>query len=119
MPAQCLNPRVRERGQAHWARSVKVFFFFRKQTLEEGAHFVLGRSGMTVDPRISTMSGRSTSGFRRSGRHRVRAGGGGRLVCTASIFRASVLSSRLPYVRRRQTSPLILRLRYSANDIEI
>ena len=28
-----------------------------------------GRSRMTIDPRIPTMPGRSTSGFRRPGRH--------------------------------------------------
>ena len=29
-----------------------------------------GRSRMTIDPRIPTMPGRSTSGFHRTGRHR-------------------------------------------------
>ena len=31
--------------------------------------FVHGLSGMTIDPRIPTMPGRSTSGFRQPGRH--------------------------------------------------
>ena len=30
-----------------------------------------GRSLMTIDPRIPTMPGRSTSGFHRPGRHRL------------------------------------------------
>ena len=33
------------------------------------AQFVHGRSRMTIDPRIPTMPGRSTSGFHRPGRH--------------------------------------------------
>ena len=32
-------------------------------------HFVHGRSRMTIDPRIRTMPGRSTSGFHQPGRH--------------------------------------------------
>ena len=34
-----------------------------------GTQFVHGRSRMTIDPRISTMPGRSTSGFHQPGRH--------------------------------------------------
>ena len=30
---------------------------------------LLGRSGLTIDPRIPTMPGRSTSGFHGPGRH--------------------------------------------------
>ena len=37
-----------------------------------------GRSRMTIDPRIPSMPGRSTSGFHRPGRHRyIPSGGGG------------------------------------------
>ena len=32
-----------------------------------GTHVMHGRSGMTIDPRIPSMSGRSTSGFHRPG----------------------------------------------------
>ena len=35
----------------------------------EGTHVMRGRSRITVDPRIPTMPGRSTSGFYRPGRH--------------------------------------------------
>ena len=34
-----------------------------------GTQFVHGRSRMTIDPRIPTMPGRSTSGFHQPGRH--------------------------------------------------
>ena len=33
-----------------------------------------GRSRMTIDPRISTMPGRTTSSFHRPGRHRLHQG---------------------------------------------
>ena len=35
----------------------------------ECTHVMHGRSRMTVDPRIPTIPGRSTSGFHRPGRH--------------------------------------------------
>ena len=34
-----------------------------------GTQFVLGRSRMTIDPRIPTMPGRSTSAFHEPGKH--------------------------------------------------
>ena len=69
--------------------------FFRLQFGGGGVLIVmLGRSRMTIDPRISTMPGRSTSGFHLPGRHRWHqalqlAGGGGMpphpcTKCTAS-----------------------------------
>ena len=36
-----------------------------------GTQFVHGRSRMTIDPRIPTMPGRSTSGFHQPGTHRL------------------------------------------------
>ena len=38
-------------------------------TLRGCTHVMHGRSRMTIDPRIPTMPGRSTSGFHRPGRH--------------------------------------------------
>ena len=38
--------------------------------------FMHNRSNMTIDPRILTMPGRSTSGYHRPGRHRVHQRGG-------------------------------------------
>ena len=37
-------------------------------------YFVHGRSRMTIDPRIPTMPGRSTSGFHYPGRHCLHQG---------------------------------------------
>ena len=34
-----------------------------------GTQFLHGRSHMTMDPRVPTVPGRSTSGFHQSGRH--------------------------------------------------
>ena len=48
-----------------------------------GTQFVHGRSRMTIDARIPTMPGRSTSGFHQPGRHclhQARSGRGGGIV---------------------------------------
>ena len=48
-----------------------TFFFMEPDTRGRGGctQFVHGRSRMTIDPRIPSMPGRSTSGFHQPGRH--------------------------------------------------
>ena len=65
----------RPRAERGWGRVGMSIARARWRTGGGGGctQFVHGRSRMTMDPRTPTTSGRSTSGFRRPDRHRVRA----------------------------------------------
>ena len=64
-----------------------------------GTQFVHGRSRMTIDPRIPTMPGRSTSGFHQPGKHCLHQAQSA-VRCSASRMKGSTASFQEPHVRR-------------------
>ena len=56
--------------------------------------FVHGRSRMTIDPRIPTMPGRSTSGFHQPGRHCLHRARSHRVRCSASRVKGGLHPSK-------------------------
>ena len=97
--------------------SGSILLVFGKVEGVPGTQFVHGRSQLTIDPRIPTVPGRSTSGFHQPGRHCLHQARSA-VRCSASCMKGELHPSknRLQGGLRRLV-PTFLLMADSANEL--